>query len=232
MPSTNPEPDYRTEAELWDLFAVANLALWAGDYPGAEERLTGVVRQTRRATRGVTHFQHPVGASAATALRQLRRRRTEFGELASAGGLTPTQIAPTPALRSSGGHLSAVLWAESDWEYELRAYVNDLDWEREFYKSGAERSLDPEARSNVARLEYGNTDAADRSSQIVRTTGTTSALSIRWVVSTPTLSLQVEFSDFSTCTVRGVWTSPLPPQTTDEVVAVFQGLLDELDPGT
>jgi hypothetical protein len=220
-----PEPTEPDEGAADD-FIVAKLALWAGDFQTAEALLTNIApAHTRGTPRPI--FEHPVLASAQRLLAQLRRRMGEYRLLAASAALPNEMIEAVPAMQSRGTHLRAVIWVESDRQYELRCYVCNLAWEREFYTRGARLSQVPGAAERVSNLGYGVANVHPAAEAAEAAEG---ALEIGWGYNAGEMFLQPELSDFCTCTVRALWIANQLPETTDPMQRIYQEFLDTFDP--
>ena len=221
-----PPADGPDEAAGGD-FNVVNLALWAGDLETAREILDA--HATVQGTQ-ISPFEHPVLASFQRLHRQLVRRLNEYTALAESASLPEELRNANPSLQSSGRHLRAIIWTESDRDYELRCYLRDLSWEQEFYERAAELAADAgvaDAPARAARRGYGVGDAhvvADEAGD------DDAANDIVWAATVGSMFLQPEVSDFCTCSVRGVWTAVELPAQADDVVRIFQGFLNGFDP--
>lgn len=220
-PSDNPD-----EAAGGD-FNVVNLALWAGDLVTAREILkkSGTVRGTP-----ISPFEHPVLASLQRLHRQLVRRLNEYTDLAESADLPDALRTASVPLQSSGGHLCAIIWAESERDYELRCYLRDLSWEKEFYERVAglaEAASVADAPARTKRRGYGLEDVH---AQADEAGGDEAANDIAWATTVTNMFLQPEVSDFCTCSVRGVWTAPELPTDTKVVIKIFQDFLESFDP--
>src|SRR4051812_17269280 len=75
-------------------YAVANLALWAGDFLTAEELLLGIAP---RGSGAPSPFEDPVLSSARRLLGRLRRRMREYRRLATSAGLPAGLVEAAPA---------------------------------------------------------------------------------------------------------------------------------------
>lgn len=208
-------------------FNVVNLALWAGDLETAREILDAHV--TAQGTQ-ISPFEHPVLSSFQRLRRQLVRRLNEYSALAESAGLPEELRDANPPLQSSGGHLRAIIWAESERDYELRCYLRDLGWEREFYERAAglaEEAGVAGAADRAARRGYG----VEEAHTLVDEAGDDDAANgIAWATTSGNMFLQPEVSDFCTCSVRGVWTAAELPAQAADVVRIFQAFLNEFDP--
>lgn len=210
---------------------IARLALWAGDFEGAETRLSAMAGG-RDPSSGDFDFDYVTRSSARRLLRQLRRKMTEYGALAAAAGLESTLVEARPAMRSEGGHLAAIVWAETNWEYELRCYLADPAWEADFYTRAADLSQAENAAARVRSLSYGADQAFVAQEGADEGQGDALAeLDLAWAARSGPMFLQPTVSDFCTCTVRGVWTTPARQISMASVEAAFQRFLDAFDPG-
>ena len=227
-----------------ELFTVANLALWAGDAARARRNLTEILRRNQ-ATRGsVSVFAYPLLSSAQRALRQLDRRISEYRKLGKFSEQSYVRTQSREALQSSGAHLAGMIWVESERSFEFRCYLLDLSWEEHFYKmcateidkhvalnNIADLGIDKHvALDNIADLGYGSngsrderegTDEADR----------VDTLELSWATTKGEMFLEVEVSDLCTLTAQSVWIGKEPPKSSDQLIAVFQEVLNVLDPG-
>jgi hypothetical protein len=224
---TDGQPDDEARSPL---LIIAKLALWAGDLSEAEAQLMRIIESVSPERRRSTVFDDPVIASARRALRQLKRRRSEFHLLAKAAGVAESTREQNP-LRSGGRHLSGIVWALNEREFELRAYLTDLSWEAAFYIMVARNSDDAEAQERVRQLGYGldiTKEAEDSKGSI--DSADEAVLGVFWVKLIGQLFVQIEVSDFCTFRARGVWIAIDPPKQREQVTEPFQNLLDRIDP--
>lgn len=224
-PEGPPDPD---EAAGDDL-NVVNLALWAGDFQTANNILGAIALPALRDD-PISPFEHPVLASLQRLQAQLERRRNEYTVLATSANLPVALRAVNAPLQSGGGHLRAIIWAESDRDYELRCYLRDLSWEQEFYEHAAELAAAAgvaDAPARAALRGYGVEEAHAVADEVGEDDA---ANDIAWAATVGSMFLQPEVSDFCACSVRGVWTAAELPAQADEVVQIFQGFLNGFDP--
>lgn len=214
-----------------DLFTVANLALWAGDAQGADDRFSVILRRHQVSRQTTSVFDTSLVSSSQRALRQLRRRLGEYRRLGHAARLASNNLAPQKALRSRGEHLSANVWVESERELELRCYLNDLAWEADFYKMAATQARDNVTMSNVAALHYGS-DRVPSPSLTEDDATTISSLGVGWTLTIRDMFLDVTVSDFCTFTARSVWIGTAPAESVNQITSIYQDLLDKFDPGS
>ena len=231
MTSTNDPDDPSSGQEDHDQFTVANLALWAGDAEAAKDRLSTIVQQHHATQGAVSPFEMPLVSSSQRALRQLRRRLSEFRRLGQIADLAPENLVPQKPLQSRGKHVSAIIWVESEREFELRSYLNDLSWEAGFYKAAATLAGDTTMSANVANLHYGSDEERSPSPTQEDPTSASGTLGVEWALTIRDMFLQVSVSDFCTFTARGIWVSKVPPESVGQITSIFQELLDNFDPG-
>src|SRR5262249_53965312 len=101
---------------------------------------------------------NPVLASLQRLQVQLQRKRSEYASLAESANLAANLRGVQAPLRSNGGHLRAIIWVQSDREYELRFYLCELNWETDFYITAARQAAAagvPGASAQVRQLGYG-----------------------------------------------------------------------------
>src|SRR6266849_6341263 len=121
-----------------DKFVIATFALWAGDFAYAE----GLLRETalpRLRSAAYERAESPediVRTTAAIRLRQLRRRRGEFRQLAT----DDPRLVDQPLL-IEGRHMRGTVWRVSARNFEMRAYLTDLLWERELFDRARAESV-------------------------------------------------------------------------------------------
>ncbi|WP_037246982.1 hypothetical protein [Rhodopirellula baltica] len=196
----------KAEQAAFEDYLVARLAMWAGDIEEAELRLTNYPR-------GIDFYDNFAASSADRTLRQLRRRNGEYRTASNALDLS-TEPTVSPALRSAGGHLGGVLWAETDREFELRGYLMDLSWNDMFYEK--------------ARVFSDGTALGDSPTEKkVEKTREPSGLS--WNTS-GNFFIQVHIGAFQTLSAQGVWIADREPKNAKEVLAPFHSILNQIDP--
>ena len=213
-----------------DLFTVANLALWAGDAANARRNLSEILRRNQATQGSVSVFVNPLVSSAQRVLRQLDRRIAEYRRLGQSLELSTDQTQSREALQSSGGHLAAMIWAETERTFELRSYLIELSWEADFYKRCATLSGKDVALKGIVSLGYGR-DISGEQVQGTDEAQRVDALELAWAITRGEMFLEIEVSDLCTLTAHSVWIGKEPPETSDQLVAVFQKVLDEIDPG-
>lgn len=222
-----PPPADGPDEAAGDDFNVVNLALWAGDLETAREILES------NATVGgepISPFEHPVLASLQQLHRQIVRRLNEYTALAESADLPDDLRTASAPLQSGGGHLRAIIWAESERDYELRCYLRDLSWEQEFYERAAGLAANAgvaDAPARAARRGYGTEEARALADEA---RNDDAANDIAWATTVGSMFLQPEVSDFCTCSVRGVWTAAELPAQADDVIRIYQGFLNGFDP--
>ena len=196
----------KAEQAVFEDYLVARLAMWAGDIEEAELRLINYPRR-------IDFYQNFAAASADRTLRQLRRRNGEYQTALNASNISPEPNV-SPALRSAGGHLGGVLWAESDREFELRGYLMDLSWNEQFYE-------------RARALSDGTSLGDSRSEKKVEKTRERSGLN--WNTS-ENIFIQVHIGAFQTLSAHGVWVAEREPKNAKELLAPFQSVLNQIDP--
>jgi hypothetical protein len=160
--------------------------------------------------------------SAVRTLRQLKRRQSEYKAIYTAAGLS-VETTTEHILRSKGDHLGAVIWVESERDYELRVYLLDLSWEADFYRIARGNAQQVGGMAVEPGPEYGyGQKTGDH--QLME-----ASLGLEWAVQ-DTMLLQVAVGDFGIATVRGTWTTLQLPRQLSDIISPFQILLDELDP--
>ncbi len=224
-----PEGPADPDEAAGDDLNVVNLALWAGDFQTASDIMSAIALSAFRGGR-ISPFEHPVLASLQRLQAQLERRLNEYTALADSANLPVGLHNANAPLQSGGGHLRAIIWAESGRDYELRCYLRDLRWEQEFYARAAglgEAAGVAGARRRATRRGYGVAglhavrDDAGKDD---------AANDIAWATAAGNMFLQPEVSDFCTCSVRGVWTARELPTDAEVVIRIYQDFLESFDP--
>ncbi len=213
-----------------ELFTVANLALWAGDAARARRNLTEILRRSQATGRSVSVFEDPLLSSAQRALRQLNRRISEYRKLSKLAEGSNARTQSREALQSSGGHLAGMIWVESERSFDFRCYLLDLSWEKHFYKMCATVSDKHVALNNIADLGYGSNGSRDER-EGADEADRDDTLELSWATTKGEMFLEVEVSDLCTLTAQSVWIGKEPPESSDQLIAVFQEVLNVLDPG-
>jgi hypothetical protein len=220
--SDTPKAPVSSPSDEYDDYLVARLALWAGDSKEAEERLERY-QKPRRGASNSNGFSSLAATSANRTLQQLRRRMSEYKSITKAVGLTDDDGIST-ILRSAGGHLGGVIWAETDREFELRAYLLHLPWEADFYRRIEKLSVTSTAEQHMNNIPAYGDKKPEQSPQLDE-----ASLGLEWVQNAD-FFMQIAVSDFCTLSARSVWTRQQLP---DELVAItqpYQRILDEIDP--
>ena len=221
MPSESADQFLITDDEKKSDYVIARLALWAGDVDTAIAHLKKCSKPLRRREKW-NPYTHPISASAARTLNQLRLRLREYATIRHAIGIGSNQTKEN-VLRSVSGHLGGVIWIESAREFELCAFLLELSWEAEFYRNVAMQSEHSGSSKSIKDLGYGHDRALIDPMSKDESTG------LGWV-QTGDMFVQVEVSDFCTISARGTWTATSLPSALKIITAPFQTLLDKIDP--
>ncbi|HEU4713006.1 MAG TPA: hypothetical protein VFS76_15660 [Pyrinomonadaceae bacterium] len=118
-------------------------------------------------------------------------------------------------------HLRAVIHRIADFEFEVRAYLDDLSWEESLYKRvtsiAAERSARP---IDVAQKQDASTFEGEK--RLRRP-------SASWRMVDRDLVCDILVGPFGLIKMKGTWISIKPPRQIDQVRATFEMALNEID---
>lgn len=118
-------------------------------------------------------------------------------------------------------HLRAVIHRIADFEFEVRAYLDDLSWEESFYKRvtaiAAERRASP-----IDVAQQRNVSTFEGEKRLRRP-------SASWRILDRYLVCDILVGPFCLIKMKGTWISIEPPRQIDQVRATFEMALNEID---
>lgn len=204
--------------KIVDRFTRARYAAWAGDVNHCQQLLNEI--QTESSQLSEQNKASTFGLMLRAAAQLSYRLEIEQKKY-DARQETPDHERPI----ISSKHLRAVVHRASEFEFELRAYLDDLSWEDLLYKRASATAA--EAKMALARLEAPtleqHTESLDDQESLRRP-------HTSWRIVGQNLVCVVSVGPFCLIKMRGTWTGLLGPRHIDEVIQTFQIVLDQIDP--
>lgn len=216
------------------LYAIARLALWAGDLKYADALLKAILRDKPRLRRGEKNdFDADPIAFAARRLRsQISRRRSEYHRLLKASGLPEDELSENPTtIDSSQLNIRGVLWPRDDDQFTMLAFLTSANDEvqRGFFARAIRFGGGSESVEKSAATVAGyDVDVVEQDSQS-KLESRPVAFSPSWKRTEGNLFLRIVVGDYATIEVNGVWTGNEQPGESD-IVPELQKVLNSLDP--
>jgi hypothetical protein len=209
-------------AELVTMFTRARYAAWAGDLRHCRDLLNRAraqsadLNETDRSWDSLGMLLHATDELLAriggeeTATEDAKPSETK--SIPDDAGLILTQ------------HLRGVIHRTGDYDFELKAYLDDLDWESDLYRRAsvvAERYSRPSLRERVKRIR--RQELADRKNVEVRRP------SASWRIVGNTIIRVVSLGPFGLIKVRATWTREDPPNDFGEIRISLEEVLREIE---
>ena len=174
-----------------DRFITATFALWAGDFEYAETLLSGFSNESP--LNGAVHSpEELIRRTGLLRLRQLRQKKGEFKVLAAEHGLRD-QIQPTPDVLETT-HIRGALWRLGPREFNLLAYLTDLQWQEKMLGFAQEQ-----AKLNE---HYEPSASGRRQRPLQRELRSIASSGVSWTV-TGSVLMRAHISDL--CLLRSEW---------------------------
>jgi hypothetical protein len=201
-----------------DRFITAMFALWAGDFEYAETLLSDYTNE-RPLNGAVESPEELIRRTGLLRLRQLRQKKGEFKLLAAEHDLRD-QVQATPDVLETT-HIRGALWRLGPREFNLLAYLTDLQWQEQMLGF---------AREQAELYEhYEPATSGRRQRPLQRELRSMASSGVAWTV-TGSVLMQAHISDLCLLEVNGIWTLGGLPNTNEEIRGPFLKLLHALDP--
>lgn len=203
-------------ADMMESFVVARFAQWAGDFDHAMRRFREAAGRALGgdAARGQMSPENVLRLAAMRRHNQLVRRRREFNDVAALVSRDGLRLTYQPTILKTV-HLRGAIWTVAEGEFELRAYLSTLKWEKRLFEKV--RAL----TSTKANAPADNQQVPP-SRRVIRGRGGT------WR-EPGDLATVISVDDLGLIEGRGLWTLPSLPEVPDAVATIFQAILNRLD---
>jgi len=205
----------QVEQKILESFTRARYAAWAGDIDHCRELLGEIENKSKGLTEPRYLGSYGLIIRAADQLSERLNSRVEEIDVQRLR-INKRQLITT-------AHLRAVVHRIADFEFEVRAYLDDLSWEESLYA----RATAIEAERG--RLEMRTHNHGDSSS--IESFKPLRRPATSWRVVENQLACNIVVGPFCLIIMRGTWTAVEPPTDIDQVKTTFEKALNEIDSG-
>jgi|ERR1044072_4750338 hypothetical protein len=203
----------QVEQKILESFTRARYAAWAGDIDHCRELLGEIERKSKTLTEPSYHGSYGLIVRAADQLSERLNSPVEEIDVQRLR-INRRQLITTT-------HLRAVVHRTADFEFEVRAYLDDLSWEESLYARAIAIETERGGRLETRTQKEGNSPI--ESFKPLRRPATS------WRIVENQLAFDIVVGPFCLIIMRGTWTSAEPPLDIDQVRTTFEKALNEID---
>lgn len=196
-------------------FTRVRFAEWAGDFVYAHTLLNQVSAEFDGKLAEVTKA-HPLSVLHNN-LGVLKDRLEHMNNIKSES---------VPHIFEEFDHIRGVIWRVGRNEFEMRAYLNNFNWEEELYQRVAGRTELPNETLNWSPLRGSVIEVTN---ELARQTGSHPRRGGSWILDTKNFYREVVVSDIGIIRVKGLWVKRQLPRSRIPIVRGFRDVLMDLD---